>query len=175
MAHGSPKKKIAIMRDPNIGTGAIGLFFIVAMITLAILDSIINLKLFSAIIIMEMSTKFSLLTVAITSKSSTDGTGKFFIEYITTLKYFISIVMGVAISYLLLSYVGVFGVIGGIVGGVIVSVVSEKNFKIATGDVLGASNEIGRLFSGLSILLAYILFLRFCWFGVFYENWSIET
>ncbi|MDR2830139.1 MAG: adenosylcobinamide-GDP ribazoletransferase [Methanobrevibacter sp.] len=159
MVHGSPKKKIAIMRDPNIGTGGIGLFFIVAIITLATLDSIINFKLFPAIIIIEMSTKISLLTVTITSKPSNDGTGKFFIEYLTTLKYLIAIVLCITISYLLLSYVGVFGVIGGVIGGVIVSVVSERNFKIATGDVLGASNEIGRLFSGLFILIAFILFI----------------
>ncbi|MDR2544924.1 MAG: adenosylcobinamide-GDP ribazoletransferase [Methanobrevibacter sp.] len=157
MVHGSPEKKIAIMRDSMIGTGAMGLFFIVGIITVGILDSILSFKLFSAIIIIEMSTKFSLLTVAISSKPSTDGTGKFFIEYLNVIKYMIATALGIAISYLLLSYTGVFGVIGGILGGAIVSMLSEKNFKLATGDVLGASNEIGRLFSGLFILIAFIL------------------
>ncbi|MDR2623118.1 MAG: adenosylcobinamide-GDP ribazoletransferase [Methanobrevibacter sp.] len=157
MVHGSPEKKIAIMRDSMIGTGAIGLFFIVGIITLGTLDSILSFKLFSAIIIIEMSTKFSLLTVAISSRPGIDGTGKLFIEYLTIPKYLIAILLGVAVSYLLLSYVGVFGVIGGILGGVIVSMVSERNFKMATGDVLGASNEIGRLFSGLLILVAFSL------------------
>jgi len=157
MVHGTSDEKIAVMRDSKIGTGAIGLFFIVGIITLGILDSIISFKLFQAIIIVEMSTKFSLLSVAISSKPSLDGTGRFFIEYLTVLKYLISIILGIAISYILLSYIGIFGVIGGILGGVIVSMVCERNFKIATGDVLGASNEIGRLFSGLFILIASIL------------------
>jgi adenosylcobinamide-GDP ribazoletransferase len=157
MVHGSPEKKIAIMRDSMIGTGAIGLFFIVAIITVAILDSLIGYKLFLAIIIIEMATKISLLTVAISSRAGLDGIGKYFIEHLTTKKYIITIILTVAVSFLLLNYIGIFGIIGGILSGAIVSIVSKRNFKIATGDVLGASNEIGRLFSTLFILIAFIL------------------
>jgi adenosylcobinamide-GDP ribazoletransferase len=157
MIHGSSEKKIAIMRDSMIGTGAIGLFFIVAFVTIAILDSIIGYKLFLAIIILEMSSKISLLTVAISSKPGDDGIGKYFIKYLTTEKYIITIILTVAISFLLLNYIGVFGIIGGILSGSIVSIVSKRNFQIATGDILGASNEIGRLGSALFILIAFIL------------------
>ncbi|MDR2874071.1 MAG: adenosylcobinamide-GDP ribazoletransferase [Methanobrevibacter sp.] len=157
MVHGSAEKKIAIMRDSMIGTGAIGLFFIVAIITVASLDSIIGYNLFLAIIILEISSKISLLTVSISSKPCSDGIGKYFIEYLTTKKYIITIALSLFVSFLLLNYIGIFGIMGGILSGAIVSMISRRNFHVATGDVLGASNEIGRLFSALFILIVFIL------------------
>ncbi|MDR1721886.1 MAG: adenosylcobinamide-GDP ribazoletransferase [Methanobrevibacter sp.] len=157
MVHGSPEKKIAVMRDSKIGTGGIGLFFIVAITTVAVFSQLFTLKILLAFIILEMSAKFSLLTVAVSSTPGEDGTGNYFIKYITTKKYLIAILIGAIISFLLLSYVGVFGLIGGLLAGAIVSKISDRNFKMATGDVLGASHEIGRLFASLFILIAFIL------------------
>nr|WP_263641036.1 adenosylcobinamide-GDP ribazoletransferase [Methanobrevibacter arboriphilus] len=35
MVHGTPEKKISVMRDSMIGTGGIALFFIVGILTIA--------------------------------------------------------------------------------------------------------------------------------------------
>jgi adenosylcobinamide-GDP ribazoletransferase len=156
MAHGSYQKKLSIMRDSMVGTGGIATFFIVGIITISSLNTILSFNLFTALIIIEMSGKIGLVTCCISSRAGTDGTGRFFINFMNIPKYALSIALAIAISYLLNSYVGVFGVFGGILGGALVSFYSERNFKIATGDVLGASNEIGRMFSALAIVLSFI-------------------
>ncbi|KZX09885.1 adenosylcobinamide-GDP ribazoletransferase [Methanobrevibacter filiformis] len=154
MAHGSPERKIAIMRDPMIGTGAVALLIIVGFISIGAIDSILTLKLFGAILIGEISGKIGLITCALSSKPGVDGTGKFFIENMSVFKYLIAILITAIISYLILSYAGVFGILGGMLGGGIVAYISKKQFKIATGDVLGASNEIGRMISFVLMIIA---------------------
>ena len=154
MAHGSSQKKIAIMRDSMIGTGAVSLLLIVSLITIGSLNSLLLMKSFLAIVIGEMSGKIGLITCAISSKASNDGTGRFFIENMSISNYIIAILIGTIISYILLGYVGIFGVLGGMFAGAIVSYLGKKNFKVATGDVLGASNEIARMFSFLLMVIA---------------------
>ena len=156
MVHGSPEKKIAIMRDSTIGTGGIATFLIVAIITITTLNSILAIGIISSILICEMSAKIALLSCCISSKSGPDGTGKYFIESMTTIKFTVILILAIAISYLLANFIGVFGVLGGVFGGAFISYIGKKNFKIATGDVLGASNEVGRMFSLLAMLTALI-------------------
>ncbi|MCL2157332.1 MAG: adenosylcobinamide-GDP ribazoletransferase [Methanobrevibacter sp.] len=156
MAHGPPEKKIAIMRDSQIGTGGLATFFVVAIITVTSLNSILAIGIISSILICEMSAKIALLSCCVSSKPGLDGTGKYFIESMTILKFILSLIIVIVISYLLANFVGVFGVLGGVFGGALVSIIGGKNFKIATGDVLGASNEIGRMFSLLAMLITLI-------------------
>lgn len=158
MVHGSPEKKISVMRDSMIGTGGIALFFIVAIITISLLDSLLLTGFIGAILICEMSAKVGLVSCTISSKPGPDGTGKFFIEYITIPKFIATLIITSIIGYFLGGIIGIFGVIGGMFGGALVSFIGKRNFKIATGDVLGASNEIGRLFSLLFMLLIISLF-----------------
>ncbi|KZX17282.1 cobalamin synthase [Methanobrevibacter cuticularis] len=155
MVHGTPEKKLAVMRDSMVGTGGIALFFIVGIITITSFNSILAFGLFGAIIVSEMAGKIGLISCCISSKPGQDGTGRFFIEFMTIPKYLLSVLIAIIISYSLVSYVGIFGVIGGIFGGALISYLGKKHFKIATGDVLGASNEVGRLFSLLVMVIAF--------------------
>ncbi len=156
MVHGSPEKKISVMRDSMIGTGGIAIFFIVAIITIAALNSILSIDFIFAILICEMSAKIALVSCCTSSKAGPNGTVKYFIESMTLSKFIISLIIVIVIAYLLANFIGVLGVLGGVLGGAIIAYIGEKNFKIATGDVLGASNEIGRMFSLLAMLIALI-------------------
>jgi adenosylcobinamide-GDP ribazoletransferase len=49
--------------------------------------------------------------------------------------------------------VGILGIIGGLAGGMIISLVAGRNFEKATGDVLGASNEISRMIALVIMIL----------------------
>ena len=158
MVHGGYDKKISVMRDPIVGTGGIATFAIVSLMTVAALISIINYQALWAILIGEMSAKIALCTVCVSSKPSNSGIGKYFVENMPIPNYVASLLIGFIIGYYLLGYVGVFGVIGGMFGGVVVSLIAKRNFGVATGDVLGASNEIGRLFSLLFLVIGLSLF-----------------
>ena len=58
------------------------------------------------------------------------------------------------IAYLLGGFAGIAGVIGAMISGLLISVVAKRNFVLANGDVLGMSNEVGRLFSLLFMAVA---------------------
>ncbi len=157
MVHGPPSKKIAAMRDSMIGTGGIGLFFIVAIISIASLNSILAIGPITAILICEMSGKIGLVSCCLTSKPGPDGTGRYFISSINIINFAIILVTTLIIGFLLANITGVLGVLGGVFGGALIAFIGKRNFKIATGDVLGASNEIGRLFSLIFMVIGLTL------------------
>lgn len=162
MAHGSHEKKLAIMRDSKIGTGGISLFFIVGIISVASLNSIFTWPvaiIFYSIIIAEISGKLGLVTCCISSKTNGIGMGSYFINSVTLRKYLLILTIVLAIGILFMGFTGVFGVLGGVLGGALTAYLGKKNIGIGTGDVLGASNEIGRLFSLLAIVISFFWFL----------------
>ena len=68
--------------------------------------------------------------------------------------YFASTVIIGIIAYLLGGFVGICGVLGAIFSGVLIARIARRNFVLANGDVLGMSNEVGRLFSLLFMAVA---------------------
>ena len=103
-----------------------------------------------------MLAKTSLITTALVSKPLTPGIGCYFIKETNVANYFISTFFVACIAYILGGFVGIFGVVGAIVSGFIIAVIAKHNFVLANGDVLGMSNEVGRLIALLfmSIVLA---------------------
>ena len=104
--------------------------------------------------ICEMLAKTSLLTTALLSKPLTPGIGSYFINETTPSKYFISTAIITTFAFLLGGLVGIFGALGAIISGTIIAVIAKRNFVLANGDVLGMSNEVGRLFSLLFMAVA---------------------
>ena len=163
MVHGSPEKKLSIMKDPMTGVGGISTGFIVGTITIASYCSLINyayavnLNLILLIIVAEIAAKIGLTTCCISSQPSNEGIGKYFIEYMNLKNYVIGLIICVVISALLSANVGyqigIIGIIGGAFGGALTALIAKKHLKIANGDVLGTSNELGRLFSLLAMLI----------------------
>ncbi|WP_405287120.1 adenosylcobinamide-GDP ribazoletransferase [Methanobrevibacter sp.] len=158
MVHGPPEKKIRIMKDPSVGAGGVATLFLVASLTIAGLYSILDYNFIFGIIICEMTAKTSLLTTALLSKPLTPGIGSYFMKETTVSNYLVSTLIIAVIALLLGNFVGLMGVIGAIVSGLLIAVIARRNFVLANGDVLGMSNEVGRLFSLLfmSVVLFYL-------------------
>ncbi len=155
MVHGDYNKKIAVMRDMAIGTGGISLFFIVAIITFSAINAIPAGLIFLMLLISEIAAKTSLITCATFSKPFKEGTGRVFIESMNIKLLILSFILVFIIGFLAINIIGILGIVGGIIGGSIVAAIASKQFKYATGDILGASNEIGRAVS--LILMTTIL------------------
>ena len=163
MVHGSPEKKLSIMKDPMTGVGGIATGFIVGTITIAAYTSLINyayavsLNFLLLIIVAEISAKIGLTTCCISSQASEEGIGKYFIKYMNLKNYVIGLIICLIISAALSLgpgiHIGLLGIIGGAFGGALTALLAKKHIKVANGDVLGTSNELGRLFSLIAMLI----------------------
>ena len=160
MVHGDPQKKLSIMKDPMTGVGGISTGFIVGTITIAAFCSLINyanavnINLILLIIVAEIAAKIGLTTCCICSSPSTEGIGKFFIENMNLTNY----LTGLIICWIIAAALSIttafhIGIIGGAFGGALTALIAKKHLKIANGDVLGTSNELGRLFSLIGMLM----------------------
>ena len=154
MVHGEPERKIRIMKDSSVGAGGVATLFLVASLTIAGIYNILDYHFIFGIIICEMTAKTSLITTALLSKPLTPGIGSYFIKETNLSNYIASTVIVGVIAFLLGDLVGVIGVLGAIVSGIIISLIARRNFVLANGDVLGMSNEVGRLFSLLFMSVA---------------------
>lgn len=157
MIHGSPSKKLKAMKDHVVGAGGISTMLIIALLTVGALDNILDYKFFVGIVIAEMLTKTSLITTCLTSKPLSSGIGMYFIKATNLINYIISTVLVTIVAYLLGGFVGIFGVLGAILSGALVSLIAKKNFKVANGDVLGTSSELGRVFALIFMLIMYVV------------------
>lgn len=154
MVHGEPERKIRVMKDSSVGAGGVATLFIVASLTVAGIYNIMDYHFILGIIICEMCAKTSLLTTALFSQPLVPGIGSYFIKETNPANYFASTVVVAVIAYLIGGFAGIVGVIGAIVSGVIIAAIAKRNFVLANGDVLGMSNEVGRLFSLLFMAIA---------------------
>ncbi len=155
MAHGTPERKIEIMRDMRIGTGGIALFFIVALTTVSVISSIPIASIFFVLFLSEIAAKMGLISCCTISQPIGNGTGRHFIEAMNPIYLILIASITAIIGFLALNIVGLIGIIGGILGGLLVAIVVKINMKYATGDVLGASNEVGRMTAILAMILAF--------------------
>jgi adenosylcobinamide-GDP ribazoletransferase len=157
MVHGSPEKKIDVMRDKRIGTGGLAYLLMVGLVTFAVIGSSPAAVIFYILLISEMAAKMGIVTCATFSKPFPDGTGRFFIESMNKKMLVLSFILTSAVGFLAFNTLGIIGIIAGLLSGVLIALIAKKNFKWATGDVLGASNEVARMLSLL--IMVSIVFL----------------
>jgi adenosylcobinamide-GDP ribazoletransferase len=154
MVHGDYQKKIDVMRDMMVGTGGISLFFIIAIITFSAINAIPAVLIFWVLLISEIAAKMSLLSCATFSTPLSNGTGQYFINSMNAPLLLFSLIITGTIGFFALNLAGVLGIVGALIGGYIVAEIAKKHFKYATGDILGASNEIGRTVSLIVIIIS---------------------
>ena len=157
MVHGDPEKKLSVMKDVSLGAGAVGLMFIVGTLSVASFEMVLSYGLIWGILVSEMSAKIGLTSCCISSKPASKGIGAYFVKSMNLLNYVISLIIALIIAFLLCDIVGVMGVLGGVFGGAFVALLGKKHLGVANGDVLGSSNELGRLFSLIFMLIALVL------------------
>jgi adenosylcobinamide-GDP ribazoletransferase len=107
----------------------------------------------------EICAKQSMLTVAAFGKSIHEGLGSILVENTTMPKYIAGFVLGIiscalAFSYIGFALVGVLAFIASIVATFVLMNVSKRHFGGVNGDVIGSSNEIGRIIALITITIA---------------------
>ena len=156
MVHGTPEKKIAVMRDKRIGTGGIAYLLMVGLITFAAIGSSPLIFIFYILVISEIAAKMGIVTCATFSKAFPDGTGRPFIESMNKKKLLISFVISLTVGFLIFNTLGIVGITMGLISGALIAIISKKSFIWATGDILGTSNEVAKMLS-LVIMVTLLL------------------
>ena len=144
------------MRDKRIGTGGIAYLFMIGIITFAAIGSSPVILIFYILLVSEIAAKMGIITCATFSKPFPDGTGRYFIESMNKKLLLLSFILASAIGFLIFNIIGIVGITMGLLSGVIIALIAKKNFTWATGDVLGASNEVARM---LALVIMVTLFM----------------
>ncbi len=145
-AHGPREKKIAAMRDTAVGTGGI-VFCTIAILGLFTSLFVIFDSMFFplALLAAEISAKQTMVTVAAFGKSIHKGFGSMTVDNTKKSDFIVGMVFSGAACYLSLGIPGISALVFSQASGFLVLNTANRHFGGVSGDVVGASNEIGRL------------------------------
>jgi adenosylcobinamide-GDP ribazoletransferase len=155
MVRGNKDKKYKVMHDPGIGaagTIAVSAYLVGMVIAISSITSLERLMI--GIILSEIISKYSMVLQSHYCVSAWNGYSSLFTKNMKSKKKMAIATIITIISIILISNMSVLGLqifIVGIICSFVVTYVSKKNFGGITGDVMGATNEIVRVCSLLSI------------------------
>jgi len=158
MKKGDRQSKRKAMSDPYVGSaGTTALIINFIGLYIAILNFESATKVFYAIIVAEIISKYVMVMQATIGTSAWSGlSSPFTIEMKKRTKVTISIIITVVLIFIIEGVMGLLTLGIVIIIGIIIFIISYKNFGGVSGDVFGASNEISRL-SALLILSIFTL------------------
>jgi adenosylcobinamide-GDP ribazoletransferase len=158
MAHGSPERKVEIMRDQLTGAGGLSLGILTFLITAFSIAELDAGTIIQGLVVVEVSAKLSMVIGAWAGKAVHEGMASPFLEAMHGKKGTARLVASLAISFgiaiPLLWFAGVIVVLAAIITSLIMVGISHKHFNGVTGDVLGATNELTRMVSLITLLAA---------------------
>lgn len=168
-AHGSREKKLKALKDMSLGIGGVAYAILLLLTFYAALVSLLSCgydlpfgngwMIFISMIVAEVSAMQSMLTIAAFGKPVHEGLGSFQMKHTTIPKYLAGLVMGVLACMMAFWHAGMFiiGVMAffaSIISALLLINISNRHFGGVNGDIIGASNEIGRVVALLFIFCA---------------------
>lgn len=162
MKRGTPDERFKVMKDSTNGSGGMFSLFSVYVISIISLISINSSQFLSVILFSQINSIIWIVIVSFRSKTTESGFANYFSE-VTNRKTFVlsNILPGVLILiFLMPQLILVFSI--SVILSVIFRLYIMKIFEKINGDIMGASGEIGRMFSlilvNVSSLSSAILF-----------------
>ena len=156
MAHGSPERKIEIMHDQLTGAGGLSLGIMTFLITALSIAELNTDIIIQGLIVVEVSAKLSMVIGAWAGKAVHKGISSSFLEAMHgkkgTARLIVALALSFGIALPLLWLAGAVTVLAAIMASLIMVGISHSHFKGVTGDVLGATNELTRMVSLITLL-----------------------
>lgn len=145
IAHGTLEKKISAMKDVSLGTGG-GVFIAVLLLaTFAIISDLPAALLPLALLVAEVSAKEAMIAFAAFSRGLQKGFGQIMIEKTTSREFAIGLAISAIICAAALGPLGLAVLAVSQGAALYMVVVAKRNFGGATGDGIGATNEVARV------------------------------
>jgi len=156
MAQGTAGKKIEIMHDQLTGAGGLSLGIMTFLITALSIAELNTDIIIQGIVVAEVSAKLSMVIGAWAGQAAHQGMASPFLEAMHGKKgnarLIAALVISFGITVPLLWLAGVVALLAAIMASFIMVGISHRHFKGVTGDVLGATNELTRMVSLITLL-----------------------
>ena len=156
MAHGSPERKIEIMHDQLTGAGGLSLGIITFLVTAFAIAELDTDIIVQGLVVAEVSAKLSMVVGAWAGKAVHEGMNTSFLEAMHgnagNARLAAALVISFGIALPLLWIAGVVAVLAAILASLVMVEIAHRHFKGVTGDVLGATNELTRMVSLITLL-----------------------
>jgi len=158
MYQGPPEKKIEIMHDQQTGTGGLALGLVTILTTALSIAQLNRDLIIQSLIVSEVSAKHSMVLIAWAGRSARKGMNTYFVDAMhgqhRNIRMMVALFIAFSIAVALLRIIGFSALITGLITSLIMVWASDRHFKGITGDVMGAANELTRMFSLIVVLAA---------------------
>lgn len=149
-----PKRALEAMRDSSTGTGGtVATSLSVAALAALAFAAGGGAALLAAVAVSEMLAKMCIVVVASLGRPAAAGSGMEFMKFADRRRLAAAVSMAVAPAWLVFGYEGLAAAAAAGAACAAVLAVSSRRTGGVTGDVMGASNEVGRLAS-MAVLAA---------------------
>jgi adenosylcobinamide-GDP ribazoletransferase len=145
IAHGSREKKIHAMKDVSLGTGGCVFIAIILLFAFATLSDIPRALLPPALLVAEVSAKEAMICFAAFSTSLQKGFGQIMIERTGAKQFLIGLAISATLCAAALGPLGLAALAAAQAAALYMVLVTKRNFGGATGDGIGATNEVARV------------------------------
>jgi adenosylcobinamide-GDP ribazoletransferase len=162
-AHISREKKIIALKDMALGTGGAAFIVLYLLMLFVIIQALANIlidlnwgyALGFSLLIAEVSSKHSMITLAWLGRPIHQGMGSMIADNTGLKQFLISLVISALVCTTVLGSRGIAALVGAMIGSIMVVAISNRHFGGINGDCIGTSNEIGRLMALIVLFIIY--------------------
>jgi adenosylcobinamide-GDP ribazoletransferase len=145
LKHGTIQERLRVIKDPYIGVGGISFCALAFLLLFSAVTSIKSATLIPAFVTAEAAAKLSMVEVASIGKATHKGLGSRFSERSGPLTFVAALLLTVAVAVLCFGVKGIIVLLPPIALSFGLVKLANMAFGGINGDVIGSSNELGRL------------------------------
>jgi adenosylcobinamide-GDP ribazoletransferase len=157
MSHGSKEARLRVMRDLQTGTGGFTLGLVILTTTALSIGAIDRSLMIPTLIASEASAKFAMVSQAAFGRPAHRGMSTPFIKAMQSkgkwFRFGVALLLELVIGAATLHVVGLLLALFSLIVGLVMLAISSRAFGGITGDVLGASNDLARLLSIMTVVV----------------------